>query len=61
MPAIPVLDRLRQEDHRLEASLAYIVRTYTKKQNEEGREGRGGGGERGGSRFINRFMASYHL
>jgi hypothetical protein len=41
LPVIPVLRRLRQEDHKLEASLGYPERTYLKrykiKQNKETR------------------------
>jgi hypothetical protein len=31
MPVIQALGKLRQEDHAIEASLAYTVRTYLKK------------------------------
>jgi hypothetical protein len=32
MPEIPTFGRLRQEDHKLEASLGYIVRSCLKKK-----------------------------
>jgi hypothetical protein len=31
MSVIPELERLRQEDHKIQASLAYTVRPYLKK------------------------------
>jgi hypothetical protein len=38
MPVIPALRRLRQEDHKTEVSLGYIVRLCLKKQsNQKGR------------------------
>ena len=35
---IPVLGRLRQEDHRFVASLSYLVRPYFKIKNKTGLE-----------------------
>jgi hypothetical protein len=42
MPIILALRRLRQENHKLEASLGYIVRPHLKnnKRKKRGREGR---------------------
>jgi hypothetical protein len=34
MPVIPALERLRQEDHKCEASLHYKARSCLKKQNK---------------------------
>jgi hypothetical protein len=33
MPVIPALRRVRQEDHKFQASLHYILRPYLKKKN----------------------------
>jgi hypothetical protein len=35
MPVIPALWRLRQEDHKFEASLDYILKAYLKKTNKK--------------------------
>jgi hypothetical protein len=46
--AISALRRLREEDHKLQGSLGYIVRLCPKKKEEDGVEGWGGGGGGGG-------------
>jgi hypothetical protein len=39
MPVIPALRRLRQEDHKTEVSLGYIVRLCLKKQSKTIKKG----------------------